>query len=251
MYKQFLTITGCLTTAIFLYFFRCDGVQGQSVYLDPTSVRSVSTCSSGLRDGLDFYIFRGIVDATTAKMSNVVDFQVRLTYSNRFAFLCTVSLLTCVTPNPQPCYCAVQRGSVYEIVANRPADISYSNAMIRIYWESVSGASVFSNELKVPTIYDMNDVTTSLTLNDAPMACPATVSLGSVIKFQCQHAPSPCDVKIFVDGRQVVKGEHTATYTVSTNITIGMLYSFTFTYSVCGGSFNTTACFVTRGTVIG
>ncbi|CAL1531795.1 unnamed protein product [Lymnaea stagnalis] len=251
MYKPTLTITGCVTTVIYLYIFSCSTVQGQSVTLDQTSVGSVSTCSSGLRDGLDFYIFRGIVDATTAMFSNFIDFSIMTESSNSFQYLCTVSLFSCLTPNPQPCYCAVRKGDVYEIVANKTATLAYSRAMIRIQWHSSSGVRIVSNQLQLPTIYDVNAVTTSVTINDAYMSCPTTVTFGSVFKFQCLNAPSPCEVTISLNGKVVVKSEHIATYIVPTNLTLNSRHSFTFSYSVCGGHVKSTTCQITIVTIIG
>ncbi|CAL1531789.1 unnamed protein product [Lymnaea stagnalis] len=245
MYKPTLTFTGYVATVIYLYILICSRVQGQSVHLDPTSVGSISTCSSGLRDGLDSYSVRGSVNATTAKFSNLVDFYIRTASFKDFIYLCTASLVTCVTPNPQPCYCAVKTGNIYEILANRSAVLSDSNAAIRIQWDSSSGGSVVSNELQVPKIYDVNYVTTRLTINDVNMTCPAIVAHGSVIKFQCENSPSPCDIFIAVNHTEVANGEHNATYTVPTDLKLYSEHNFTFSYSVCGGAITSKTCPVT------
>ncbi|CAL1531792.1 unnamed protein product [Lymnaea stagnalis] len=243
MYKlSALTISKCLITAIHLLLFRfIKEIHGQEVQLDPNGMEVVSPCSSDLRAGLDFYIVRGIVNDTTGKLSNLIDFETNKTSTNKYQTICTISLTTCITPNPQHCYCAAQKGNIYEIVVNRSAFLSESNAVIRIKWESTSGVSVVSNELQVPKIYDLDSVTTSLTLNDAPATCPLAITRGSVIKFQCQNSPSPCYLTIAVN-EDVVKGEHSATYTVTYDPMSYSTHNFTFSYSISGGPTQTTNC---------
>ncbi|CAL1548005.1 unnamed protein product [Lymnaea stagnalis] len=241
-----LTISRCMTTLVYLYMFSHtpDCVYGQSVYLDPTLEGAVSPCSSGLRDGLDFYIFKGIVNATGGKLSNLVDFQISLTSSNNFTYLCTASLVSCSTPNLQPCYCAENNSYIYQIVANRSAIISNSKAPIRIQWASTSGTNVTSNILYVPPIYAPNTARTTLTIESASWDCSNTVTLnyGQTIKFECSDSPSPCEVSIAVNNTELVKLEKIATYTVSKNLTSNTTYIFKFSYSVCGGVITQTTC---------
>ncbi|CAL1531788.1 unnamed protein product [Lymnaea stagnalis] len=237
-----LPMRRCVANIIYsLLFSLCTELHAQTIILD-SSFGVGATCSRDLRAGIDFFIARGYVDATNGKFSNFVDFQIQTKDSNNFNDLCTASLITCVIPNPQPCYCAIRYGNIYQIVANRSAVLADSNAKIRVQWNSVDGTNVWSNVVQVPKVYDLNAVTTRLALNDAPMTCPTTVPPGSVIMFQCQKSPSPCTVSISLNDTEVAKSEHNATYTVSNDLTSRSTHNFTFSYSVCGAPANHTTC---------
>ncbi|CAL1541118.1 unnamed protein product [Lymnaea stagnalis] len=223
------------TSGYLFVFLLIQGALSQSVWLHSWATQSISGCVRGLISEKDNYIVKATVNATAPVLSNLVDFQIMWTNETEFKSICTLDIITCAMPSSKLCYCASKVGTIYEVVLNRTVSAVESKAYIRLRWANTSGSNaVESNVLRLPDIYDLNSVSSVLTIDGRNTACPVNVTHSSVFKFRCQNSPSPCRLTITLDNAKSMSGDDVITYNVPTNVLATTSHVLTFTYSVCG-----------------
>ncbi|BFZ13880.1 hypothetical protein BsWGS_16919 [Bradybaena similaris] len=189
----------------------------QTVILDSPNLHT--PCTKGLRHGIDVFsingtIFEDFLLHVRAGFDPVISAEVFMRDFQDFYEMCTIEIGenaefcgTSSSSDIKSCYCSNydnETGSV-EFMLSNIADITISEAVVRVRWWHSSGNVTYSrNNQTLPRIYDVSNATLVLKVNGRSITDSANcnyhiiLNADNEIELCCTNMASPCYPRVTV-----------------------------------------------------